>query len=214
MNRTIVIGDIHGYYSVFENLLTVIKLTESDTLITLGDYVDRGPDSKSVIEKLLSLECKLIPILGNHDEAMLHAKNGKDDYKFWLKIGGNKTVSSYNHDIKNVPYEHWQFLKNCLPFYETETHIFVHANYLPQRKMQDCSGEVLRWNSFTAPDSSPHFSGKTVIMGHTVQPGCKILDLGYAKVIDTGVYWKDGCLTALDINSEQIWQANNSGEIL
>lgn len=213
MSRTIAVGDIHGHLLELNLLLEFLNLQPEDTLITLGDYVDRGPDSRGVLEKLINLECNLISILGNHDEAMLNAKNGRSDYNFWLKIGGDKAIKSYNNDIANIPYEHWKFLKNCLPFYETDTHIFTHANYYSSRNMSDCDGETLRWESFEPTTSEPHFSGKTIILGHTVQPNRNILDLGYVKVIDTGVYWTKGCLTALDIDTNEIFQFNSFGRI-
>ena len=75
--RTIAIGDIHGCSQAFNSILTAIDPQAEDTIITLGDYVDRGMDSKGVLDMLISLSkrCNLVPILGNHDEMMLHSDN-------------------------------------------------------------------------------------------------------------------------------------------
>ena len=73
-SRTIAIGDIHGCSRALAALLTTIKPTRNDVIVTLGDYIDRGPDSRGVIEQLVALEgqCTVIPLLGNHDEMLLH----------------------------------------------------------------------------------------------------------------------------------------------
>lgn len=75
-NRTIAIGDIHGCSAAFRALLTAISPQPGDTIVTLGDYVDRGVDSKGAIDLLIELEkrCRLVPLLGNHDEMMLEAQ--------------------------------------------------------------------------------------------------------------------------------------------
>src|SRR6266566_2962031 len=82
--RTIAIGDIHGCSIALAALIELICPQADDTIITLGDYVDRGIDSKGAVELLIALadRCRLIPILGNHDEMMLHARDGRGDFQF------------------------------------------------------------------------------------------------------------------------------------
>jgi len=77
--RIIAVGDIHGCSAALAALVLAIDLKPQDTFVTLGDYVDRGIESKAVLEQLIELEkrCQLVPILGNHDQMMLHAKDGK-----------------------------------------------------------------------------------------------------------------------------------------
>ena len=72
-NRLIAIGDIHGHAAALAALIRLVKLEPEDTLVTLGDYLDRGPDSKGVLNQLIELEsrCKLVPLKGNHEEMML-----------------------------------------------------------------------------------------------------------------------------------------------
>ena len=84
MPRTIAIGDIHGCSTAQAKLIELIDPQPDDVLVPLGDFVDRGIDSKGVIEQLISLadRCRLVPILGNHEEMMLGAREGRSDFRF------------------------------------------------------------------------------------------------------------------------------------
>jgi serine/threonine protein phosphatase 1 len=202
-------------------LLAALAPQASDAIITLGDYVNRGPDSRGVMELLIALakRCKLIPILGNHDEMLLAALAGESSAAFdWLNIGGAATLESYGSaraaiaDLARIPAAHREFLERCLDFHETETHIFVHAQYDPNRPMDQQLPHDLRWASLKYAAPGPHISGKRVIAGHSSQKSGEILDLGYLVCIDTYCYG-GGWLTALDIHAEKVWQANNRGEL-
>jgi serine/threonine protein phosphatase 1 len=96
--------------------------------------------------------------------------------------------------------------------HETDTHIFVHANYYPDLPMADQPVGMLRWETLRDMTPGRHVSGKTAIVGHTSQKGGEILDLGHLICIDTYCYG-GGWLTALDVNTEEVWQANQSGEV-
>ena len=81
-----------------ESLLAAIRPEADDTLVALGDYVDRGPNSRGVIQRLLQLQgqCRLVPLLGNHDELMLNICDGQRQlYVDWLLFGGRATMESY-----------------------------------------------------------------------------------------------------------------------
>ena len=97
MPRTIAIGDIHGCSIALTALIDAIVPQSDDTVVTLGDYVDRGIDSMGVLDQLIELgsRCNLVPILGNHDQMMLHARDGKSDFQFWLNCGGDSALDSY-----------------------------------------------------------------------------------------------------------------------
>src|SRR5438128_342790 len=73
--RTIAVGDVHGCKAALDALLAAIEPEPADTLVTLGDYVDRGPDSRGVLDRLIGLagRCRLVPLMGNHEEALLDA---------------------------------------------------------------------------------------------------------------------------------------------
>ncbi len=211
--RTIAIGDIHGCSIAFAALIEAIDLQLQDTIVALGDFVDRGIDSRGVLEQLIALQskCNLVPILGNHDEMMLHARDGKSDFQFWLNCGGDTALDSYGStsQLSLIPKSHFRFLESCLPYYETETHIFVHANYKPNIPLDQLDDHTLRWLSlrdYVPP--SRHCSGKTFVVGHTPQP--EVLDLGHLICIDTGCCG-GGWLTALDVSTKQVWQVNERG---
>src|SRR5262245_60479391 len=95
--RTIAIGDIHGCSEALTALLRVLSPIQEDTIITLGDYIDRGDDSRAVLESLMALadRCRLIPLLGNHEEALLDALRNKETLRRWLNLGGTDTLRSY-----------------------------------------------------------------------------------------------------------------------
>ena len=113
--RTIVFGDIHGCARALDALIEAIDPTTDDRLIMLGDYVDRGPDSCSVIQRLLSLgdRCQLVPLLGNHELMLLRALESFDQLVFWLGYGGQQTVDSYGGDPHEIPGEHIDFMRDC-----------------------------------------------------------------------------------------------------
>ena len=213
--RTVAISDIHGCLAALEALLTAIGPQPADTLVLLGDYVDRGPHSRGVIERLLALrqQCHLAPLLGNHDDMMVNVYDGRTElYVDWLMFGGNATLESYDTlRPEQIPATHIAFLRSCPLYYETDRHFFVHGNYRAELPLADQPRETLLWESLKARQPGPHCSGKMAVVGHTSQKTGEILDLGYAKCIDTCCYG-EGWLTALDVESGQVWQADKRGE--
>jgi serine/threonine protein phosphatase 1 len=215
MGRTIAIGDIHGCSAALAALIEAIQPTPGDTIIPLGDYVDRGIDSKGVLDQLIALStrCQLIPILGNHDEMMLHARDGRSDFQFWLNCGGDAALDSYGASsrLDLIPSSHFRFLESCRNYVETDTHIFLHANYRPDVPLGQTDDHTLRWLSLR--DYTPverHCSGKAVVVGHTPQKD--VLNLGHLICLDTGCC-HGGWLTALDVRSGRMWQVNERGEL-
>lgn len=212
--RLIAIGDIHGCSSTLRTLLAAIGPTPDDTIVTLGDYVDRGLDSKGVLDELIALadRCRLVPILGNHDEMMLHARGGRDDLRFWLECGGQTDLDSYGDRVglNAVPREHFRFLASCRAYFETETHFFTHANYRADLPLDRQDEQTLRWLSLRDYVPGPHISGKTAVVGHTPQK--EVLDLGHLICLDTNCC-DGGWLTALDVTTGRIWQADEAGRL-
>lgn len=219
--RILAIGDIHGCLSAFNLLLDVIQPQSEDVIITLGDYIDKGLESKGVIDKLIALHEKgqLIPLKGNHELMMLDARQSIEKEFDWLNNNnGNSTVNSYldsdcrsQATLENIPDDHWHFIEHiCLDWWETDEHFFVHANVDPNLPFNQQPEEKLFWEKFIDP--KPHYSNKTMICGHTSQKSGKPVNIGYAICIDT---WAcgDGWLTGLDIESGQIWQTNQQGQV-
>jgi serine/threonine protein phosphatase 1 len=213
--RTIAIGDVHGCSAALAALIDAIAPRGDDVLVTLGDYINRGPDSRGVLDLLIDLgrRCQLVPLLGNHDQMLLAARSGLHPTT-WLGMGGCATLDSYGpgRHLDLIPDDHYAFLEDCRDFYETPTHIFVHANYFPDIPMSEQEVLMLRWESLREMTPGPHESGKTVIVGHTSQKGGEILDRGHLVCIDTYCHG-GGWLTALDVTTDQVWQANRDGEL-
>jgi serine/threonine protein phosphatase 1 len=214
--RTLAIGDIHGCHRALACLLGCVKPADGDDFVFLGDYVDRGPASPRVIETLLSLAKthRAIFLRGNHEAMMLDGRGDPLKTNIWRLCGGRETIESYASDDHNnwaeqVPQSHWDFLGNTRRFFETETHIFVHACLDPELDLKDQADWVLFWDLFEG--IKPHKSAKKVICGHTAQETGLIKDLGFAACIDTGAAY-GGWLTCLDVQSNRYFQANELGE--
>ncbi len=215
-DRIIAIGDIHGCAAALRSLLDAIGPDSADTVVTLGDYLDRGPDTCDVLDQLLHLakRCRLVPILGNHDEMFLGILAG---HRYlladWLAFGGEATLASYDIAApEEMPHTHVAFLRECRPWHETQAHFFVHASYVPHLPLKRQPPEVLRWHVIGVPPPKPHRSRKIAVVGHTTQRCGEILDFGHVKCIDTYVYG-NGWLTALDVQTGQTWQADKEGHL-
>jgi serine/threonine protein phosphatase 1 len=211
--RTIAVGDIHGCSKALQGLLEVIGPRPEDLFIFLGDYVDRGPDSKGVIDILLGLRnrCRVVTLLGNHEIMFRGALRGLDP-ALWLQIGGSQTVTSYGGKLDNVSPAHMAFLDTCVPFFETDTHLFVHANYLFDLPLEEQPEDILFWEHLSHRIPLPHISGKHVICGHTPQPGGNIGYYQYFTCLDTccfGGYW----LSAIDVQTGEEWQVSREGHL-
>ena len=212
--RTIAVGDIHGCAAALAALLEAIKPAKEETLVFLGDYVDRGPDSRGVIEQVLALEsqCRVVPLLGNHEIMLLDALNNGAEGAGWLQYGGAETLASYEWEIGNIPSSHLDFLKRLRRYHETPTHFFVHANYIADIPLAEQPDYVLYWEHLFASLPARHESGKTAIVGHTAQRSGEIKDLGHVVCIDTYCHG-GGWLTALDVDTGETWQADKQGRM-
>ncbi|MEZ6092936.1 MAG: metallophosphoesterase family protein [Pirellulaceae bacterium] len=213
MSRLIAIGDVHGCDFALETLLNEIQPTTRDTLVFLGDYVDRGPNSNRVLDILVDLitHCRVIPLIGNHEIMVFKGWRGVTTFDFWMMHGGRETLASYGGDPRNVPQDHMTFLSHCLRHHETERHIFLHACYDPFVSLDEQPDQILFWRHIFDDVPPPFENGKTVVVGHTPQQDGTIRNLGHILMIDTNCYG-NGWLTAVDVNSDFVWQANNLGK--
>ena len=201
---TFAFSDIHGRRKELDDLLEFIGFTSDDTLVFLGDYVDRGPASREVIEELIGLKNTLPKVhflKGNHEDMARGSKLHGDTAMFWLRCGGDKTLESYPHGI---PEEHWDFMANLELYVETEEAIFVHASLNEHLSMQEQSEAVLIWQKLYQP--LQHVSGKRIYCGHTTQQSGVPALLGDARCIDCL-----GWLTAIDAESDHVYQVDHAG---
>lgn len=183
--RTFVIGDIHGWAGSLEQLLTLLRprAAGGDSLVFLGDYVDRGPASRQVVEQVLAEREQwpgpVVTLKGNHEAMMLEALATWRDSPIapyeWLRgADGAATVLSYCESITMPAFEaalpaaHREFFETLALFHEDENGIYVHAGLEPGRAAADCGEETLLWIRDEFIDSDCDW-GRPVVFGHTPQ---------------------------------------------
>ncbi len=236
--RTFAIGDIHGHHQQLVNLIDAIAPNADDTLIFLGDYVDRGPDSKAVIDTIIALQsvCEIIMLKGNHEvmmaEAMTtqHLKNRQSLASGWLKYGGIETLASYGMEtsaylteqllsnkatdhiiIPDAVKAHLHLIETLPLYYITDTHIFVHASPKLDIDIDAQDEECLLWRRTSKRNAElnyAHHSGKTIICGHTAQEDGMPKRLSSKSIIIDTGCYDTGRLTAIEVASEHFIQAN------
>jgi serine/threonine protein phosphatase 1 len=203
MNKTYVIGDIHGCSQALADLLKIMEpIHQDDTIIFIGDYIDRGPDSKGVVDIILNLRKKhgkTITLMGNHEFMFVNALKdiGVTDF---LAMGGDATFNSYGialdtlQDIHTkIPREHLIFFQKLLPYWEDQNNIYVHAGLQPGVHLTQQSMDWLLWAREDFINLTYNF-GKKVIFGHTPFDKPKTDDNKIG--IDTGAVY-GGHLTCL-----------------
>ena len=213
--RTLAIGDIHGCDNALAAVLQVAGVTPDDSLIFLGDYIDRGPQSKAVVSRIIELSQQqhVIALRGNHEVMILAAREDPLQFNLWCSYGGDEALRSYGAGYRSdwqqfVPSDHWRFFESTRRWFETETHVFVHARLSPELDLPDQPDYVLFWEQFDI--NLHHKTAKTVVCGHTPQRS-KLPAKGKSSVcIDTGIY-AGGWLTCLDVDSGVFWQAHAMG---
>jgi serine/threonine protein phosphatase 1 len=176
--RLLSIGDIHGCANSFEKLLEQINLKKDDTLVLLGDYIDRGTDSKAVLDKIIQLQqsdYQVIALRGNHEAALLSSILGDDReyFKQWTtNFGGLATMKSFGdprHFLELIdPY--MDFLKNTKLYYCHEEYIFVHAGIDTYAASPFDDEESLLWTRHWEEDIYYEWLGnRKIVYGHTPQ---------------------------------------------
>ena len=224
MKRSFVIGDIHGCVCTFRQLLFgLIKLRKSDTIYLLGDYIDRGPDSKGVICTVIELQnggYDVKPILGNHEDLLLKSliSDSPECYGDWIENGGKATLKSYgvSHPA-DIPTEHIKFMEKLPSCRLTRMHVFVHAglDFRHDNPLGATSLEFRLWEREVVVDSVK-IGGRKLVTGHTIQDLDAIRQSlgGYHLRLDNGCYYgRDfpgkGNLLALELTSGELYVQNN-----
>jgi serine/threonine protein phosphatase 1 len=214
--RTLAIGDIHGSYVALTTLLDRVAPRVDDRIIFLGDYIDRGPASREVVESLLELSSKfnLVFLRGNHEVMIIDSYYDALKTSLWQSYGGFETLISYGAQynanwVSFIPESHWRFFKRTSRYLETETHIYVHGCLDAEADMTEQPDWLLYWEHVDR--LKPHKSDKRIVCGHSPQRSGQILDLGFALCIDTGAA-NGGWLTCLDVGSGDWWQSNEKRE--
>lgn len=169
-NKTFVVGDLHGCLDMLKRLLDKISWQPSkDRLIFLGDYVDRGKDSRGVIDHLIDLtrispyvEC----LMGNHERLFLDYIDGENQETFLLN-GGMATLNSYrrNNEI-DIPEDHLEFIRSLKIMIELDQYYLVHAGLKPGVSIEEQTTDDRLWIRKKFIFSDYDF-GKKIIFGHT-----------------------------------------------
>jgi serine/threonine protein phosphatase 1 len=211
----IAIGDIHGCAQSLKALIVKLKAEQKlseRTLVFVGDYIDRGPDSSAVIDFLINLsenrDC--VFLRGNHEQMMIDAFE-ENDFHLWMMNGGRSTLESYGDFSGDVPQSHKDFVNNTELYFETEAYFFVHAGANPDRSLQELkelpnAKDYYLWNRDHLDFETPLWE-KKVVFGHT--PVKDVILDDYRIGIDTGcVYQRSGMgkLTAVLLPEEEIIQ--------
>mgnify|MGYP002789769358 CR=1 FL=1 len=213
--RLYAVGDIHGCAGLLKALLVMINADAAHNkrrLIFLGDYVDRGEDSKAVIETLLAIraaEPDAIFLKGNHEEAILDFLDAPDRNEDWLHWGGDKTLESYGvaqiwrkapTDLAaelagKMPEDHLDFLKSLEIWRPLGDYLFVHAGFRPGVALADQRESDCLWIRGEFHNAAPEQRLREVVV-HGHHPVKKPQDHGWRIAVDTGAVWSD-MLTAV-----------------
>lgn len=217
--RLFAIGDIHGCFEELDALLaffrTEVKASTGDQFVFIGDFIDRGPSSKNVIESLIGFQKefpKTVFLRGNHEDMALGFLGlGGRCGELHLTNGGGEFYRSYNVDpigtlpeiVEKIPKNHIEFLTSTELGVEVGEFLFVHAGVSPERTLAEQHEEDLIWirKEFT---QNEHNLGKTVVFGHTPFEDV-FLHLPFKIGIDTGLVYGNR-LSAIELVHGELLQ--------
>jgi serine/threonine protein phosphatase 1 len=213
MSKIFAIGDIHGCLGKLEQLISNINADwENDTIVFIGDYIDRGSAPREVVDYVIRLKTdykKVVCLLGNHEYMLLRYLDGLDE-EMYLSNGGQATLFAYGISLSEksrdrkvkIPSEHLDFYKSLLPYYESGNYLFIHAGLKPGMPLSKQATHSLLWLRHEFIDSDYDF-GKMIIFGHT--PLSYPLVMPNKIGIDTGAV-HGGKLTCVELPAVKIYQ--------
>ncbi|MBO6825045.1 MAG: serine/threonine protein phosphatase [Sneathiella sp.] len=226
--RVIAIGDIHGQKSRYNELMTLVTRyrkkypRDKESLVFLGDYVDRGPKSATIIEKLIKQKkaaeknhIEAIFLQGNHETLLLEAIEDRGTrHEMWWRNGGQQTVMSYLKYVEaklpanpsqrqyleifqeTFPKKHLRFLESLKDMHRIENLVFVHAGLNMKKKLKEQSVEDMHWIRSPFLDWKGPQKKYMVVHGHSITPRMRPLITDHRISIDTGSYKQRGRITA------------------
>jgi serine/threonine protein phosphatase 1 len=197
MSQTFVIPDIHGRLDLLDEGLAEIAARskgEEDTIVTIGDYVDKGPASKGVIDRLLAdvERFELVSLKGNHDAMMAEALRDHSKITGWVGKGGDTALASYGGGPADVPQSHIDWLDRLRLFHVDAHRLYVHAGVDPENPLERQSERTMLWKRYPK-GYSEGFGNLHVVHGHDNDPDGPLLYQGRTN-LDT-LAWKTGRLT-------------------
>ncbi|MCB2051022.1 MAG: serine/threonine protein phosphatase [Novosphingobium sp.] len=221
--RVYAIGDVHGRLDLLRELADAIETHDSNcasansSVILLGDLVDRGPDSKGVINFVRDWQSRrdVRVLMGNHEEMMLASLDDSEVLRYFLRFGGRETILSYGYDAgalatsgieeifawlqDHFPADHREWMHNLHRSIVEGDYLFVHAGIMPGIPIDQQDERDLRWIRepfLSHADLHPYM----VVHGHTIEQ--EAVERPNRIGIDTGAYWQ-GRLTALVLEGNQ-----------
>ena len=201
MGKIAAIGDVHGCLPALRELYARVRDwfgEEGGKLILLGDLVDRGPDSKGVLDWIIDFDephIELIVLKGNHEELMIESLDGIEGSKrVWLRHGGEETIKSFGSLGKIVPYAKW-ITENCKTHHQEDGLYFVHAGIEPDVPLEQQGDYARLWIRDRFLNWRKAFDQNVVVVhGHT--PVYKVEVKDNRINLDTGCCFHDGILSA------------------
>ncbi len=218
MERVFAIGDIHGCSKTFEAMLfDKIKIQKSDQIFCIGDYIDRGKDSKGVIDIILELKAEgfsIYTLRGNHEQMMLDAFTDDEAMDLWLSNSGAATLKSFGiKSLSDLPALYSSFLTETEFYLKKDNYIFAHAglNFENENIFED--KDAMLWIRYFER-YQPSLGNQLLIHGHTPEPLDHILNqAGNCINIDGGCVYKHrrdfGNLVAIDANERKFITVHN-----
>jgi len=198
MSTTYVIPDIHGRYDLLCDGLAEIAARaagKTSVIVAIGDYVDKGPDSRAVIDRLLSgvgEGFSLVALKGNHDAMMVDALRDPAKMAAWIAKGGDAALASYGGDPTTVPQTHIDWLDGLRLMHIDAHRLYVHAGVDPELPLDRQSEETLLWKRYPTGYAGG-FGNLHVVHGHDNDPEGPLLYEGRTN-LDT-LAWRTGRLT-------------------
>lgn len=169
MGKTYAIPDLHGRYDLMRMALDKIEAGNpaGGKVVFLGDYIDRGPDSRKIIETLMAgppEHWEWVCLKGNHEDMMVGTLGGPDEY-WWRANGGNETMASYG-DVP-PPQEHLDWCQSLPMIHDDGKRVFVHAAIDSTKPVHEQNEAVLLWKRYNPPNADEPFPSRHIVHGHT-----------------------------------------------
>lgn len=215
-NRLFAIGDIHGCFDSLKELIEQkIQLTPNDKLILLGDYIDRGPKSKEVIDYIIGLKSggfDIIPLSGNHEQMLLDAWQEEQMTGLWMMNGGAETLKSFGiKAASNLEPSYIDFFKSLKLYAEYQNYLFVHAGFNDELEHPFEDTYHMIWKC-RQKYTHPLLVDKTIVHGHCTIPTTtsheRIQNNDRVINLDTGCVYANykgyGRLTAIELPNRNI----------
>jgi serine/threonine protein phosphatase 1 len=174
LTRAYAVGDIHGCLDQLQRLVDRCEqdaASQKSTFIFLGDYIDRGLDSRGVIKFLMDLQKysphRIICLRGNHEDLLLRALEGDDAEQHWMTNGADATLNSYRVPRAiDLPSSHIEWIRFLPLFHDDGLRFFVHAGIHPDRRLNEQRSRDLLWIREPFLSSCKDF-GRFIVHGHT-----------------------------------------------